>query len=141
MTRSREVILPHALAQHLSWAGDEGNQLPISHVESGGVTNKINLILMDRAIDGLDTYGTYLMANNERDATKDLIDEIADAIMYVTQLRIEDRGSLDDERAARIQSRLFEIMHMIVPHWKPELSAFNVNKERYVEYVNGDHDG
>jgi len=123
MTRSLEVVLPHALAQHLSWAGDEQNELPIHHVQAGGITNDINSILLDRAINGLDTYGTYLMAGNGRNATQDLIDELADALMYVTQIRLESGGRMGDEQAAKIQGKLFELLHMVVPYWRAELDA------------------
>ena len=56
-TRSREIILPHCLAHHLEWARREESHLPESHVRIGGVVNDINVILTDRAIDGLDKYG------------------------------------------------------------------------------------
>jgi hypothetical protein len=122
MTRSLEVVLPHALAQHLSWAGDERNQLPMHHVQPGGITNAINGILLDRAITGLDVYGTYLMAGNGRNATQDLVDELADALMYITQIRLEGGGSMGDERAAKIQGKLLELLHMVVPDLLNELN-------------------
>lgn len=119
-TRSREMVLPHCLAHHLEWARREETQLPEHHVRAGGIVNDINVMITDRAIDGLDKYGVYLQSSNGRDAARDLIEELLDAAMYATQLRIEKKGPLNDRQLERIQGKLFELLHEIVPHWRAE---------------------
>lgn len=115
---SREVVLPHALAHHLEWARATENHLPASHLAQGGTVNDINTILLDRAIDGLDHYGTYLMTHNERDSVRDLIDELADAYMYATQCQLNATDDRDAARMRKIQGQLCEMLHIIVPSWR-----------------------
>jgi hypothetical protein len=155
MTIRSEIVLPHALAQHISWAGDTNNHLPPEHLEPGGTVNKINQILLDRALEGLDTYGTYLMSNNERDAVRDLIDELADAFMYVTQIQLQGNGVIPPERLKRIQHGILELLHTLVPSWADtheddELAWASINQDKlmnriknideglYREYMNGE---
>lgn len=53
--------------------------------------------LKERAQFGLQKYGTYLHPNNGRDTREDLRAEMLDALMYATQLFLED-GSWENER-------------------------------------------
>lgn len=46
-------------------------------------------MLEQRNQQGIETYGTSLHTQNGRDALQDLVEELADAYMYVTQLRLE----------------------------------------------------
>ncbi len=58
--------------------------LPIVQLES------IRLIL-ERLNLGIERYGTPLQPFNGRDARRDLIEELLDALFYVTQLYLEEK--------------------------------------------------
>ncbi len=59
-----------------------------------GDVNIVDLVLQDiqsRADNGKEKYGTYLQANNGRDALWDAYQEAIDLVMYLRQ-EIEERG-------------------------------------------------
>ena len=53
------------------------------------VLNQVLADLQERAEIGKEKYGTYLRANNGRDALWDLYQELLDGVMYIRQLIIE----------------------------------------------------
>ena len=46
--------------------------------------------IRDRSERGLQTYGTYLQANNGRNALQDILEELLDGAMYIKQKIIEE---------------------------------------------------
>ncbi len=50
---------------------------------------------------GIERYGTVLMTHNGRDAGQDAMQELADAVMYVQQLRMEHEDCQRENRALR----------------------------------------
>jgi hypothetical protein len=135
-TRSHDIVLPTCLAHHLEWASREETQLPAHHTQVGGVVNDINKMLVDRALDGLEKYDSYLQTNNGRDATRDLIEELLDASMYVTQLLMQDdpRSPIKPHVLKRMQAQLFEMLHSLVSAWRGEFEDV-LDK---IRYQNGD---
>jgi hypothetical protein len=59
--------------------------------ESDEVLAAVRSLLEERKRIGLERYGALLQANNGRDARRDLLEELADAAVYVRQLE-EERG-------------------------------------------------
>lgn len=62
--------------------------------------------LRKRAAVGLETYGMPLQPHNGRDAWRDALDELLDALVYVEQLahELRDSGNEIDARIAEINS-------------------------------------
>lgn len=56
--------------------------------------NNVAFDLTERAAIGMQTYGSYLSAHNERSAAIDLYQELLDAIYYAQQLFAEDNTPL-----------------------------------------------
>lgn len=65
------------------------------------------LLLHERAIAGKEKYGTWLRANNGRDASIDYLQEALDALMYSTQEWLETSS---DNALAKIEAALAAIM-------------------------------
>lgn len=79
--------------------GYEGSVLQVIEKELADDPDFVVVLakLKERAQFGLQKYGTYLHPNNGRDAREDLRAEMLDALMYATQLFMED-GSWESER-------------------------------------------
>jgi len=75
-TGDGEIVLPFALERLID---DTRNN-----------TDEIRLALIKRAIAGRSKYGTYLRTHNGRNAGVDYLQEQLDAIMYATQLHMEN---------------------------------------------------
>lgn len=80
-TRGGEAVLPHVVADI---AADGG----LSRAEADALAGMV----IDRARRGLETYGVPLTTHNGRDALQDAREEVADALQYVTQARLEGRA-------------------------------------------------
>lgn len=66
--------------------------------ESDETLAAIRALLEERKRIGLERYGSLLQAGNGRDARRDLIEELADAVVYAHQVHVErgqDPGGID----------------------------------------------
>jgi hypothetical protein len=57
--------------------------------ESDEVLNAVRDLLAERKRVGLERYGSLLQAHNGRDARRDLLEELADAVVYAHQIQVE----------------------------------------------------
>lgn len=62
--------------------------------------------LRARAEMGKDRYGTLLMTHNGRDAIMDCYQECLDALMYITQAKLE-LPSEESQRLSKVRTHLF----------------------------------
>lgn len=73
------------------------SEQPMPKVGGASVTEAIIAFLREREAKGIATYGRSLETFNGRDATRDLLEELIDALQYAMQWRME-RSSLLAER-------------------------------------------
>lgn len=85
-------------------------------------------MLQMRAQIGRDRYGVLLATNNGRDPDTDLLDEVFDALFYVTQIIMERRGDYKFHigQRVRVKDQPYHALGRIVARWMSETG------ERYV---------
>lgn len=59
---------------------------------------RIHALLKERIQKGVETYGTVLKTHNGRNALQDAKEELADAVLYLTQAMMEAEDAKDEKR-------------------------------------------
>lgn len=83
----------------------------------------LSVQLIERALQGKEKYGTYLRANNGRNALQDALDEALDGYMYATQLNME-QPSYDAEELQRMFLDAAQLCKQMMSKRKPLTQTF-----------------